>query len=158
MGSSDLRAGGGVFNLFFFFKQKTAYEIYQCDWSSDVCSSDLQVIGRTEHQYLGNLGKNERIRTIDTLFACKTTSLVVVAGRPADDDMIAAADNADMPLCISPKPGPVIIEILQYYLARALAPRITVHGVFMEVMGIGVLITGESGIGKSELEIGRAHV
>jgi len=113
----------------------------------------VQVIGRTEHQYLGRLSSEERIRTLDLLFGCDKTSLVVVTGHAPEADMIAAAKKAGMPLCLSPKPGPVIIETLQYYLARALAPRISVHGVFMEVMGIGVLITGESGIGKSELAL-----
>lgn len=113
----------------------------------------VQVIGRTEHQYLDKLSDDERLRTIDMLFTCKTTSLVVVTGRPPADNMVKAAERANMPLCISAKPGPVIIENLQYYLARELAPRISVHGVFMEVMGIGVLITGESGIGKSELAL-----
>jgi len=113
----------------------------------------VQVIGRTEHQYLNNLSNDERIRTIDMLFGCNTTSLVVVTGQLPDDGMVKAAENANMPLCTSAKPGPVIIENLQYYLARELAPRISVHGVFMEVMGIGVLITGESGIGKSELAL-----
>lgn len=113
----------------------------------------VQVIGRTEHQYLSRLSDKERIHTFGLLFGCNTTSLVVVTGQPPDNKMIAAAKKASMPLCISPKPSPVIIETLQYYLARALAPRISVHGVFMEVMGIGVLITGDSGIGKSELAL-----
>lgn len=113
----------------------------------------VQVIGRTEHQYLSKLGDEERGRTLALLFGCTTTSLVVVTGQPPDDDMIAAAENTDMPLCISPEPSPVVIETLQYHLARALARRISVHGVFMEVMGIGVLITGDSGIGKSELAL-----
>lgn len=113
----------------------------------------VQVIGRTEYRYLSKLNSDEHIRTINTLFKCNTTSLVVVTGHPPEDDMLSAAESANMPLCISSKPGPVIIENLQYYLARELAPRISVHGVFMEVMGIGVLITGESGIGKSELAL-----
>ncbi len=113
----------------------------------------VQVIGRTEYQYLADLGQDERAQTMKMLFGCATTSLVVVTGRSPDDDMLRAADDASMPLCISPKPSPVVIENLQYYLSRALAPRISVHGVFMEVMGIGVLITGESGIGKSELAL-----
>ncbi|MEE8388148.1 MAG: HPr(Ser) kinase/phosphatase [Acidiferrobacterales bacterium] len=113
----------------------------------------VQVIGRTEYQYLSKLSDEERGRTLSRLFGCKTTSLVVITGQPPDDDMIAAAENANMPLCISPVPSPVVIETLQYHLARALARRISVHGVFMEVMGIGVLITGDSGIGKSELAL-----
>lgn len=113
----------------------------------------IQVIGRTEHQYLSRLSDEERIRTFDLLFGCNTTSLVVVTSHQPDKNMIEAAKKAGMPLCLSPKPSPVIIETLQYYLARALAPRISVHGVFMEVMGIGVLITGDSGIGKSELAL-----
>ncbi len=113
----------------------------------------VQVIGRTEHQYLSKLDDEERRRTLSLLFGCKTTSLVVVSGEPPDDDMIVVAENANMPLCTSPEPSPVIIETLQYHLARALARRISVHGVFMEVMGIGVLITGDSGIGKSELAL-----
>ena len=113
----------------------------------------VQVIGCIEYEYLDKLARDERAQMLSLLFGCTTTSLVVVTGRSPDDNMLSAAESANMPLCVSPQPSPVVIENLQYYLARALAPRVSVHGVFMEVMGIGVLITGESGVGKSELAL-----
>jgi HPr kinase/phosphorylase len=114
----------------------------------------IQVLGEAEMRYLDRLKKAERAENVRRLFACRTTTAVVVAndGRtPAD--LKREAEAAAMALFTTPLPSPVVIDHLQYYLARALAPRITVHGVYMEVMGMGLLITGESGIGKSELAL-----
>ena len=114
----------------------------------------IQVIGEAEIAYLSRLDKKEHEEAIRNLFTCDKTSAVIVAnGRNIAPDLIAAADRTSLGLFSSSLPSPVVIDHLQYYLTRALAPRITVHGVYMEVMGMGILITGESGIGKSELAL-----
>jgi HPr kinase/phosphorylase len=69
------------------------------------------------------------------------------------EDLRIAAEETGTPLWISPRRGHELLNHLQYMLARELAPRVTLHGVFMEIYSIGVLITGESGSGKSELAL-----
>ena len=80
-------------------------------------------------------------------------ALVISKDQPGPADLIEAADESGTPLWASPRRGHELLNHLQYHLARTLAPRVTLHGVFMEIYSIGVLITGEAGAGKSELAL-----
>lgn len=114
----------------------------------------IQVLGKAEIDYLRRLPATEHTQAIQNIFSCTTTTIVVMANdEPVDADLLDAADTAGLPLLISPLPGPKLIDHLQHYLTRSLAERATLHGVYLEVMGLGVFLTGESGIGKSELAL-----
>src|ERR1043166_6062691 len=97
----------------------------------------VQVLGDGELKYLDALGKAEREAAIKALFGADRTAVVIVAGNKRIlPEFVAAADHAKRPLFSSALASPVVIDHLQYYLARALAPRTTIHGVYMEVMGM----------------------
>ena len=114
----------------------------------------VQVLGTAEIGYLNRLQQGSRAQAIEDLFACATSAIVLIAnGETPPPDMLEAAQRRAMPLFCSPLPSPRLIHDLQYYLAHALAERVTLHGVYMEVMSTGVFITGASGIGKSELAL-----
>lgn len=114
----------------------------------------VQVLGSAEVEYLRRLPPAAHVEAITNLFRCATTTMVVVTNdEVVDADLVAAADTAGLPLLASPLASPKVIDHLQHFLTRALAIRTVLHGVYLEVMGMGVFITGESGIGKSELAL-----
>jgi HPr kinase/phosphorylase len=120
----------------------------------------IQLIGSEELKYLDGLDARQRWDTIAKVMAYRPAALIVTRDQGVPADLKDAAEETGTPLWISPKRGHEILTYAQYHLARALAPRVTLHGTYLEVYSIGVLITGEAGAGKSELAlelISRGH-
>jgi HPr kinase/phosphorylase len=90
---------------------------------------------------------------IERLFESHPAAIIIADGVQPPAALVEAATRAHTPLFSSPLSAPRVIEKLTRYLAKALAETEERHGVFMDVLGLGVLITGDSGVGKSELGI-----
>ncbi|WP_455202893.1 HPr(Ser) kinase/phosphatase [Kaarinaea lacus] len=122
--------------------------------------NQVQILGPWEIEYLQGLGKNTHHDVIQQLFQNKPAAVIVTDGMPPDPSIIEQADKTETPLFASEVPSQKLINLLQYYLEHSLAEIKILHGVFMEVYGLGVLLRGEPGIGKSELAlelINRGH-
>lgn len=113
----------------------------------------IQILGAEELAFLDGLSAIERRTTIQRMIKVQPAVLVVTRGREVPADVIAASRRNRIPVWRTGKRGHDVLTYLQYHLARALAPQTTLHGVFLEVYSIGVLITGEAGAGKSELAL-----
>src|SRR5690606_13661221 len=113
----------------------------------------LQILGTEELSWLDGLDARQRWETIHKIMDFRPLAVVISKNQDCPEDLREAAEETETPLWSSPRRGHELLNHLQYKLARTLAPRITLHGVFMELYSIGVLITGESGSGKSELAL-----
>jgi len=113
----------------------------------------VQILGSEELVWLDGLDPRLRWETIERVIQYRPLALVISKNQACPEDLRAAAEETQTPLWVSPRRGHELLNHLQYHMARALAPRVTLHGVFMEVYSIGVLITGEAGSGKSELAL-----
>src|SRR5688572_5911976 len=113
----------------------------------------IQVIGASEAAYLRGL-EPATSRSVLAQVATKDLACFVVAGMDDTPEPLAAvADATRTALFRSPLPSVELMWMLRPYLARALAESTTAHGVFLDVLGMGVLITGDSSVGKSELAL-----
>lgn len=113
----------------------------------------VQVLGAAEMDYLRGLSPENLQQAIDNLFATELAAVMVANNEVVPQALLDIANRTETALFTSPQPSPRLMQILSHYLTKTLAEFTTLHGVFMEVMGIGVLITGDSAIGKSELAL-----
>lgn len=113
----------------------------------------IQIIGRTEMDYLCGLGTGARGELLHKLFDPSLLAIIVSRGLTPPDELVNMAREQQIPLLSSPLPSKVILRSLHHFLSTELAEHLTLHGVFLDVHAHGVLLTGRSGIGKSELAL-----
>ena len=113
----------------------------------------LQILGRGEMRYLDRMTESERMRVFNKLLSYPFPSLIIARGMDAPEELLQMAEKHDRTLLQSDESTVDVTSKLIDYLNRAMAPQITRHGVLMNIYGQGVLILGDSGIGKSETAI-----
>ena len=113
----------------------------------------IQIIGKAEHKYLSGLSAEQRELRLQAFFKMKPVAVVVTTNLAIYDEMVAAAKQEQIPLLRTDDRTSPFLAALIASLNTSLAPRITRHGVLVEVYGEGVLMLGDSGIGKSETAI-----
>ena len=113
----------------------------------------IQVLGNHEIAHLAAFEESELFQVLGKLFAVHPAALVIADGAPADVRMLKAAEASGTVVFATDMPSTQVIDRFRRYLGKALAETTQSHGVCMDVLGLGVLITGESGAGKSELAL-----
>ena len=125
-----------------------------------IYSHRVQVIGKAEQRWAESAGSERWHRQITDLMASAPPAVIVADDLDLPPGLQELCEQSQTPLFRSPKACAAVIDLLHLYLARKFADTVSVHGVFMDVFGMGVLITGDSGVGKSELAlelISRGH-
>ena len=113
-------------------------------------SGRIQIMGMAETAYLAHLNPEERVLRLDELFRHRFPCMVVAHKLEAFPEMIVIADKHRVPVYATNEITSAFISEIIRYLNVMLAPRVSMHGVLIEVYGVGVLLLGESAVGKSE--------
>ncbi|MCC2597726.1 HPr(Ser) kinase/phosphatase [Pusillimonas sp. MFBS29] len=122
--------------------------------------SRIQVFGTAEMSYYTRFDVRRRLHHLEDLVAGGVPAILLAENMQAPPDLSDFCNQQQIPLLSTSIDAAQLIDLLRIYLGKRLAPKTTAHGVFMDVLGLGVLITGESGLGKSELAlelISRGH-
>jgi len=120
----------------------------------------VQIVGTREVAYLTQASDDVLDRRVSRIVTLEPPVLIVADGCTAPPKLVAMCDRADIPLFTTEASAGHVIDLVRAYLAQICANRSTRHGVLMDILGLGVLLTGESGLGKSELGlelISRGH-
>jgi HPr kinase/phosphorylase len=120
----------------------------------------VQIVGRREVAYLSQASGEVLDRRIARIVTLEPPVIIVADKQVPPDRLVAMCDRAEIPLFVTNESAGHVIDVVRAYLGQLFANRTTRHGVFMDILGLGVLLTGESGLGKSELGlelISRGH-
>jgi HPr kinase/phosphorylase len=113
----------------------------------------VQVLGCAEMDYLRSLSIIAMQQAIANLYSTDLAAVVVANGEKPPKELVIAANAHNTPLFTSPMQSPQLMDLLSHYLQQVMAETTSLHGVFIEVQGFGVLIKGNAAIGKSELAL-----
>jgi HPr kinase/phosphorylase len=122
--------------------------------------SRIQIFGEQEVDYHAQLEPKQKQEQISSLISKTPPCVIVADGKAADPDLQLFCQRSSTPLFTTAISAAEVIDHLRTYLTKIGAPQVTMHGVLMDILGLGVLIMGESGLGKSELGlelISRGH-
>jgi HPr kinase/phosphorylase len=111
----------------------------------------VQILGEREVAYLTRGSEEDCIRRVSRIVTLEPPVLVLADSQTAPEALLRVCERAQIPMFATPESSAFVIDVLRAYLSKHFADRTTMHGVFMDILGLGVLITGESGLGKSEL-------
>ena len=111
----------------------------------------IQIFSRTEASYFLNMSPEEQRASLDTIADSGLVCFIISDGENTPNSILQFANRLSIPILKSPLASQQVIWVIRTYLGKALADFVNKHGVFLDVLGMGVLITGDSGVGKSEL-------
>ena len=112
----------------------------------------VQILGEREIAYLSSSeSPDDCKRRIARIVTLEPPVLVLADNQVAPDALVSMCERAQIPMFSTHESSAFVIDVLRAYLSKHFADRTTMHGVFMDILGLGVMITGESGLGKSEL-------
>ncbi|NMG31943.1 HPr(Ser) kinase/phosphatase [Aromatoleum evansii] len=120
----------------------------------------IQILGAAELAWAQRHARDKVAHHLTEIIGARPPAIIVADGCAIPDILRGICEYADVALITTPQPSASVIDQLRLYMSRELAEKISLHGVFMDVLGIGVFITGSSGAGKSELAlelISRGH-
>lgn len=136
-----------------FARPSSELQIDIVGYFNPIHSSQVHILDNAEMTYIKSLEGNMLDNVLDKLFDPSCLAVVISNQQKPLKAMRALAEQRSIALFVSTVGGEPLVDDLRYYLSRTLAETVTLHGVFMEVISIGVLLTGDSGVGKSELAL-----
>ncbi|NMF91528.1 HPr(Ser) kinase/phosphatase [Aromatoleum petrolei] len=120
----------------------------------------IQILGAAELSWAQRHSREKVAHHLTEIIGARPPAIIVADGCRIPDILNGICEHAEVALITTPQPSASVIDQLRLYMSRELAEKVSLHGVFMDVLGVGVFITGSSGAGKSELAlelISRGH-